>query len=106
MRASEAAKIFVGGGTMSLMWAFSLADKEDEEGIVDKVSGRLRFLSPRLSLSGTRQSPADPNPTPSDVQGLLHGVTLQVYSTHVYFLTLANMLGIQNHNMKSSLRIS
>ena len=34
MRASEAARIFVGGGTMtrSLTWAFSLADKEDEEG--------------------------------------------------------------------------
>src|ERR1700677_1304840 len=50
MRASEAAKIFVGGGTMSLTWAFSLADKEDEEGIVHSVSGRLR-LSPRLRHS-------------------------------------------------------
>jgi hypothetical protein len=48
MRASEAAKILAGRGTMSLTWAFSLADKEDEEGIVDSVSGRLR-LSPCLS---------------------------------------------------------
>lgn len=45
MRASEAAKIFVGGGTISLTCDFSLADKEDEEGIVNNVSG-LRFVSP------------------------------------------------------------
>ena len=44
-RASEAAKIFVGGGTMSLTCDFSLADKEDEEGILVEVSGRLRFVS-------------------------------------------------------------
>ncbi len=67
MRASEAAKIFVGGGTTSLMCAFSLADKDDEEGIVGNVSGRLRFVSPRLSPSRTWPSPTDPNPTQSDV---------------------------------------
>lgn len=49
MRASEAARIFAGDGTMSLTCAFSLADKEDEEGIVNSVSGRLRFLSPPQS---------------------------------------------------------
>jgi hypothetical protein len=50
MRASEAAKILVGGGTINLTWAFSLADKEDEEGIVDSVSDQLRLsLSPCLS---------------------------------------------------------
>ena len=43
---------------MSLTWAFSLADREDDEGIVNSVSGRHR-LSP---ISPLQLNPNDPNP--------------------------------------------